>query len=110
MADGASLRRRGLFIGVGQLFKQCVALVSHGGFQYFAYWDAERRLAVARRALPNGAWDILGFDDYTIDGQDAHNAVTIGVSPSDGRIHLSFDHHVDDLNYRRSVAGLASGA
>ncbi|QDU83219.1 hypothetical protein Pla163_03170 [Planctomycetes bacterium Pla163] len=87
-------------------------IVSHAGWQYVAYWDAQRRLAVARRdlggAVDAGAWQILAFDDYAIPGEDAHNTVNVGICPGDGTLHLAFDHHGDDLNYRRSVPGLAT--
>ncbi|MEQ8765620.1 MAG: BNR-4 repeat-containing protein [Planctomycetota bacterium] len=83
-------------------------LVSHAGYQYMAYWDWDRCLTVARRKLPGTQWQILAFEDYRIPGEDSHNAVSIGICPNDGTIHLSFDHHSDDLNYRVSVPGLAS--
>lgn len=87
-------------------------IVSHAGWQYTGYWDAQRRLAVARRDLAGvvdgGAWQVLAFDDYAIPGEDAHNTVNIGVCSGDGTLHLAFDHHGDDLNYRRSVPGLAT--
>lgn len=87
-------------------------LVGHMGWQYLGYWDAQRRLAVARRDLSGtvaaGAWQVLAFDDYAIPGEDAHNTVNIGICPNDGTLHLAFDHHGNDLNYRRSVPGLAN--
>ena len=83
-------------------------VVSHAGWQYVAYWDADRRLTVARRELPAIHWEVLAFDDYSIAGQDAHNAVSIGICPGDGTIHLAFDHHTDPLHYRRSAPRAAS--
>lgn len=82
-------------------------LVSYAGWQYLAYWDDDRRLAVGRRQLPTQAWEIIRFEDYRIPGEDSHNSVNIGVCPGDGTIHLAFDHHSDDLNYRVSVPALA---
>ena len=81
--------------------------MSFGGWQYVGYWDAERNLALARRELPAGAWQLLRFTDYQIVGQDSHNAVAIGACPNDGTLHLAFDHHGSPLNYRRSIPGLA---
>jgi len=83
------------------------ALVSYGGWQYLAYWDHDRRLAVARRQLPTQGWEIMRFEDYRGLTEDAHNSVNLGICPADGTLHLAFDHHVDDLNYRVSIAGLA---
>lgn len=83
-------------------------VTSHAGWQYLGYWNQNRHLALARRQLPNGAWETLEFTDYTNTTQDAHNAVSIGVCTNDGTLHLAFDHHNDDLNYRRSIPGLAN--
>jgi hypothetical protein len=92
----------------GQTFQQ-EALVSHNGYQYAAYFDASKRPGVARRALPNGAWERIVFDDYgPIGHTDVHNVNVIGICPEDGTIHLSFDHHVSTMHYRRSVANVAT--
>lgn len=87
-------------------------VVSHAGWQFLVYWDADRYLALARRRLPRGLqpagpWSKIRFDDYQILGQDAHNTANVGICPADGTIHLAFDHHGDPLNYRVSVPGLA---
>lgn len=83
-------------------------LVSHQGWQFAAYWNADRRLTLARRELPAADWEIFSFSDYLIPGQDAHNNVSLGLCPVDGTLHLAFDHHGDPLRYRRSVPGLAT--
>lgn len=36
------------------------------------------------------------------------HSMVIGVAPSDGTIHLSFDHHDNELKYRVSQPGVAS--
>jgi hypothetical protein len=46
--------------------------------------------------------------DYYFDSNDAHNVVSMGICPNDGTIHLAFDHHGDELNYRVSDIGLAN--
>lgn len=84
------------------------ALVSHAGWQYLGYWDENRNLALARRRLPTREWEVRRFLDYQNVVDDSHNAVNVGVATGDGTIHLSFDHHVDDLNYRVSAPGLAT--
>jgi hypothetical protein len=92
----------------GQTFQQ-EALVSHNGYQYAAYFDASKRPAVARRALPNGAWERIVFNDYgPVSHTDVHNVNVIGICPEDGTIHLSFDHHNSTMHYRRSVANVAT--
>lgn len=92
----------------GQTFQQ-EALVSHNGYQYAAYFDASKRPAVARRALPNGAWERIVFNDYgPIGHTDVHNVNVIGICPEDGTIHLSFDHHNSTMHYRRSAPNVAT--
>ena len=91
----------------GKAFQQD-ALVSHRGWQYLAYYDAARRVCLARRKLPDGAWQILRFADYDFTSNDAHNTISLGISARDGTIHLAFDHHGDPLHYRVSRQGAAS--
>lgn len=90
----------------GQTFQQ-EALITRGGWQYAAYFGRGGRLGVARRRLPDGAWQPLLFDDYAIAHDDVHNTASLGIA-ADGVIHLAFDHHVHPLHYRRSRAGLAA--
>lgn len=77
------------------------------GWQYATYYDQDRRLSVARRKLPAGAWEIIHFPDYVFKGDDNHNVTVLGVCPHDGTIHLAFDHHSDPLHYRISKPGVA---
>lgn len=91
----------------GQTFQQ-EAVVSFKDHQYAAYFADGGVLSVARRKLPAGAWEVIHFSDYRMKPHnDAHNVVTIGLCREDGTLHLAYDHHVDTLRYRRSVAGLA---
>lgn len=87
-------------------------VVSFNGYQYGVYWDADRRLTLARRDLRSGSIDLLRFDEYVLaDGlpeaqqRNGHRNAVVGMSPGDGRLHLSWDHHNNDLNYTRSRAG-----
>ncbi len=92
----------------GQTFQQD-GLISYLGYQYAAYWSSLRRPAIARRALPDGDWETIVFDDYgPIFHTDVHNVVAVGVCPADGTLHLSFDQHATQLRYRRSIAGVAT--
>jgi hypothetical protein len=84
------------------------ALVTFNGWQYAAYYNASRYVTLARRRLPDGAWERFAFTDYRQTTNDNHNTISIGISPADGRIHCSFDHHNGTLHYRKSVAGLAT--
>jgi hypothetical protein len=84
------------------------SLISYKGWQYAAYYDANRHVALKRRHLPSGLWEGITFMDYTQTVNDNHNNISIGISPIDGRIHLAFDHHDATLHYRASAAGIAN--
>ena len=84
------------------------ALVTYKGWQYATYYNANRKLCVARRELPSGTWWNIVFLDYTYLGDDNHNVPVIEISPKDGTIHLAFDHHGDLLHYRVSATNAAN--
>lgn len=84
------------------------AVVSHRGYQYVGYYNGGRRVCLARRKLPAGAWQVVRFADYDFKSNDAHNIISIGVCPQDGTIHVAFDHHGHELHYRLSRQGVAS--
>lgn len=97
------------------------ALWTHKGWQYAAYWDDARQVSVARRQLPDGDWSVVSLPGYqrTETGDrgkggkvsrgfgDGHEKVSMGISP-DGVIHLSFDHHLSTLRYRRTKEPVAN--
>jgi len=89
----------------GESFQQD-GIVSYGGYQYAAFWNVNRHVVLARRSLPSGAWSTLEFTDYSLAADDAHNTISIGICPGDGTLHLSFDHHGNNLHYRKSVSGI----
>jgi hypothetical protein len=84
------------------------ALISHNGWQYAAYYNADHFVCVSRRKLPSGSWEHAVLNDYTQSTVDSHNVVSMGICPNDGTIHLAFDHHVSTLHYRISQAGIAT--
>jgi len=91
----------------GESFQQD-AIVTHKGYQYTAFWNTARHVVLARRALPSGAWASFEFSDYTNTEADAHNTISLGITATDGTLHVAFDHHVSPLHYRKSHAGLVS--
>ena len=91
----------------GESFQQ-EGIVTHNGYQYTAFWNTNRQVVMARRQLPDGSWEKFDFTDYTNTADDAHNTISLGICPGDGTLHLSFDHHGNDLHYRRSVTGLTT--
>ena len=86
------------------------AVVTHAEQQYVAYYDAKRKVCLARKELPTGDWRIIRFADYDFKSNDAHNTISMGICPKDGTIHLAFDHHGHPLHYRVSRKDAASDA
>jgi hypothetical protein len=84
------------------------AVISYNGYQYLAYYDGDRQVCLGRRELPTGDWKVIRFKDYAFKSNDGHNMFSMGVCPQDGTIHLSFDHHGNDLHYRVSLKDVAS--
>ncbi|EMI16939.1 hypothetical protein RMSM_06140 [Rhodopirellula maiorica SM1] len=84
------------------------ALISHRGYQYTTYVDANRRVCLGRRKLSSRNWSVVRFEDHRFLTNDSHNTAVIGICENDGTIHLAFDHHATPLNYRVSKLGVAS--
>ncbi len=92
----------------GQPFQQD-AITSFGGWQYVGYYDAARHVCLARRKLPpDGAWQVLRLEDYRLQGNDTLIAMSMGICPRNGTIHVAFDNHGSVLHYRVSKAGVAT--
>lgn len=92
------------------------AVTTFNNFQYVAYYtaastspDSVRHVTLARRNLieTDQDWEKLVLKDYNQTTDDGHNTISIGICTGDGTIHVSFDHHCDDLRYRISPAGVA---
>ncbi|MEV6961171.1 BNR repeat-containing protein [Streptomyces sp. NPDC051207] len=80
-------------------------LLTHKGHQYAAWYTADRNAVVARRALGASTWQTVRVG-HTLRYNDSHNVISMGVSRSDGRLHLNMDSHSDGFTYVKSVAGL----
>ncbi|MGN0065555.1 MAG: BNR-4 repeat-containing protein [Nocardioides sp.] len=93
------------------------AIVSDGRFQYTAWYAADRTAVLARRSLAgsggvggeSGAWDAIRLD-AVLYSDDSHNNITLGISPSDGRLHVALATHTTRIRYLRSLPGLTGGA
>lgn len=83
-------------------------IVTYNNWQYAAYWNSARHVCLARRNTTGNTWQTIELTDYTNTTADAHNTISIGICPGDGTIHLAFDHHGNDLHYRKSITGLAT--
>ncbi len=90
----------------GQQF-QTDGIVTYKGFQYTVYYNKTRNVCIARRKMPVGVWQEVVLP-YKNSVDDAHNVITMGISPKDGRIHLAYDHHNDDLHYCYTIIGSAN--
>jgi hypothetical protein len=91
----------------GQAYQQN-AIMTCNGYQYAVYWNSARHVCIYRKNLSTGVAQTLELTDYTNTLDDSHNNIMMGICPTDGTIHLSFDHHDTLLNYRKSVNNLAN--
>ncbi|BCU77908.1 BNR-4 repeat-containing protein [Luteolibacter sp. LG18] len=88
------------------------------GYQYTAWYSMSgtvQNVWLARRsvsATSTGAWETWDTGSEFLNGDegnwDAHNVIAFGISPVDGSFHFSWDHHTNNLRYRRSIAGLCT--
>jgi len=85
-------------------------VVSAGDYQYSPYWDAEMVLVLARRNLATHDVQTLRFPEHTLttNPRNAHRNTVVGISLADGRLHLAWDHHNNDLRYTKSRAGFVT--
>ncbi|KAF9495547.1 hypothetical protein BDN71DRAFT_1506683 [Pleurotus eryngii] len=96
----------------GESFQQD-ALVTFNGYQYAVFWEASERNAsirhvvVARRVV-GGEFEKLVLGDYGQVEDDGHDVISLGISQTDGSLHLIFDQHDNDLRYRSSTLGVAT--
>ncbi len=81
-------------------------IITFGDYQYTVYWDADRVFVLVRRDLRTDDVQALRLPAFTLKNNDAHRNTCLGVSAADGRLHLSWDHHNDQLRYAKSRAGL----
>jgi len=74
-------------------------LLTAGGRQYVAYYDAQRHMTVASRTLDSTKWDYQILPSKV--GWDSHNYITMTVD-GDGQLHLSGNMHCVPLIYFRT--------
>ncbi|MFV2117516.1 BNR repeat-containing protein [Streptomyces sp. Act-28] len=80
-------------------------LLTYKGYQYAAWYTADRSAVIARRALRSSAWQALELP-HELRYDDSHNVISMGVSRVDGRLHVNMDSHSDGFFYVKSEAGL----
>ncbi|WP_369251336.1 BNR repeat-containing protein [Streptomyces sp. R41] len=84
-------------------------LLTYKGYQYAAWYTTDRSAVVARRALGASSWSTVTLA-HQLKSSDSHNVISMGVSRTDGRLHLNMDSHSDGFFYVKSVAGLLDNA
>jgi hypothetical protein len=82
-------------------------IVTHAGYQYTAWYTSTRYAMVARRQLPSGPWQVIQLP-HRLSINDSHNVISLGISRTDGRLHVGMDTHNNAIYYVKSEAGLAS--
>lgn len=89
---------------------QLSGVLTYNNWQYAGWYTSSKTAMLARRQLPSGSWSTLQLP-HQLSTSDSHNVISLGVSPSDGRLHVALDCHSTQLYYTSSEAGLAtSGA
>lgn len=78
------------------------SLVTHAGWQYIAYYNANSFVVLGKRKTGTAKW-LLKTTQYKGNTADAHNCIAIMID-GDGYLHLSWDHHNNQLRYCKSVA------
>jgi len=76
------------------------SLLTDGDLQFIAYYDAERQMTVASRALDSTEWTFKKLPSRL--KWDSHNYVTMALD-SDGFLHVSGNMHCVPLIYFRSA-------
>ncbi len=74
-------------------------LVTAGGFQFVAFYDADRQMTVASRRLEETHWHFVRLPSRV--GWDSHNYLALAVD-DEGLVHLSGNMHAVPLVYFRS--------
>lgn len=74
-------------------------LLTHKGWQFVAYYDANRQMSVAQRRLGEREWKITKLDSWV--EWDSHNYITMAFD-ADDVLHLSGNLHVNPLIYFRA--------
>jgi hypothetical protein len=82
-------------------------ILTYRGWQYTGWYRGDRRAVIARRKLPNGRWQSTELD-YFLFSDDSHNTISLGITPTDGRIHIAFPTHANAIRYTRSIPGVAN--
>ncbi|MCH7397803.1 BNR repeat-containing protein [Belliella sp. DSM 107340] len=76
------------------------SLDSDGKLQFIAYYDPEGFVVLGKRELSSDTWE-LNKTAYKGNVNDAHNSISIALD-GEGYLHISWDHHDNELRYAKS--------
>jgi len=76
------------------------SLITYRGTQYIAFYDQQQFVVIGRRNSGQKKWQ-LKKTIYKGNTADAHNCISIIVDGA-GYLHISWDHHGNQLNYCKS--------
>ncbi|WP_241410702.1 BNR repeat-containing protein [Belliella alkalica] len=76
------------------------SLDSDGKHQFIAYYDPEGFVVLGKRELSSDTW-VLNKTAYKGNVNDAHNSISIALD-GEGYLHISWDHHDNELRYAKS--------
>ncbi|MER6221874.1 BNR repeat-containing protein [Streptomyces sp900105755] len=80
-------------------------LFTYQGYQYAGWYTATGAAVIGRRVLGGSSWSTVTLA-HRLKSSDSHNVISMGVSRTDGRLHITMDSHSDGFFYVKSVAGL----
>ena len=80
-------------------------VITSKNFQFSSFYDSDGNIKLVQRNLDNNKiMTRLIPGEYNL--SDAHNSISMGIDRL-GHLHISYDHHGDNLRYRRSLKPLA---
>lgn len=77
------------------------SLVTYKDTQYIAFYNKDQFVVLGKRKSGDSKWE-LAQTLYKGNTKDAHNTISIMVD-GEGYLHLSWDHHNNQLRYCKSV-------
>ncbi|MDO9551209.1 MULTISPECIES: BNR repeat-containing protein [Rhodonellum] len=81
------------------------SLDSDGKNQFIAFYDQEGFVVLGKRNLSSEIWE-LKKTAYMGNVKDAHNSISIALD-GQGYLHVSWDHHDNELRYAKSKEPLS---
>lgn len=81
------------------------SIVTFQNYQFIAYYDIDGFLLLGKRRLNSNEWETVRTP-FKGNVRDAHNSISIMVD-GDGYIHVSWDHHDNELRYARGKSPLS---